>query len=48
MQQTEQCSGEPEYNMDNILNGFTAEKRMHLRKWRENIGKIDNITSGTS
>ena len=41
-------SGEPEYNMDKILNGFTAEKRSHLKKWRENIVKIDNITSGTS
>ena len=41
-------SGEPEYNRDNILNGFTAEKRSHLKKWRENIVKIDNITSGIS
>ena len=40
--------GEPEYNMDKILNGFTAEKKSHLIKWRENLVKLDNITSGTS
>jgi hypothetical protein len=39
---------ELEYNMDKILNGFNAEKRNHLKKWRENILKLDNITSGTS
>ena len=41
-------SGEPEYNMDNILNTFTTEKRMDLKKWRENKVNIDNITSATS
>ena len=37
-----------EYNMEKILNGFNTEKRNYLKKWRENILKLDNITSGTS
>ena len=31
--------GEQKYNIDKVLNGFIAEKKEHLKTWRENMKK---------
>ena len=37
-----------EYDIDKIHNGFTSEIKQHLKIWKENIPKLNEITSGTS
>ena len=37
-----------EFEIAKVLNGFTIEIKSHLKIWRRNIAKLNEITSGTS
>ena len=37
------------YDIEKILNGFNSERKQHLKKWRENMTKLNSYQpSGTS
>ena len=35
-------------DIDKMHNGFNVEMKQHLKVWKENIAKLNEITSGTS
>ena len=36
------------FDIDKMHNGFNVEMKQHLKVWKENIAKLNEITSGTS